>query len=157
MDVAARVCPTAAKFSLTELLSNVGRVVSDLSQSSRGNMWRREPGRPIQAAPDRRALQPRAAQPAGRPFSGSLVSDRWNGYEHLRPTRRQVCWSHVQRDFCRHYEALLAEEETCGEQGNDHPGELAEPFAALRALHDAIRAPQPTLRKARWPPPLSRA
>jgi transposase len=49
-------------------------------------------------------------------FSGIVVSDRWNGYEHLDPERRQVCWSHIQRDFRRHSEGL-AEQKTFGEQG----------------------------------------
>jgi len=49
-------------------------------------------------------------------FSGILVSDRWAGYEHVDPTRRQVCWSHIQRDFRRHSEGL-AEQKTFGEQG----------------------------------------
>ena len=35
-------------------------------------------------------------------YPGIMVSDRWNGYEHLDPHRRQVCWSHIQRDFRRH-------------------------------------------------------
>ena len=50
------------------------------------------------------------------PFEGIVISDRWNGYEHLDPQRRQVCWSHIQRDFRRHSEGL-AEQKTFGEQG----------------------------------------
>ncbi len=50
------------------------------------------------------------------PYPGIVVSDRWNGYEHLDPHRRQVCWSHIQRDFRRHSEGL-AEQKTFGEQG----------------------------------------
>jgi|ERR1700733_7389203 len=30
-----------------------------------------------------------------RQIPGIVVSDRWNGYEHLDPDRRQVCWSHL--------------------------------------------------------------
>ena len=41
------------------------------------------------------------------PYAGIVVSDRWNGYEHLDPHQRQVCWSHIQRDFRRHSEKLL--------------------------------------------------
>jgi transposase len=40
------------------------------------------------------------------PYPGIIVSDRWNGYEHLDPHQRQVCWSHIQRDFRRHSEGL---------------------------------------------------
>lgn len=50
------------------------------------------------------------------PFGGIIVSDRWPGYEHLDPDRRQVCWSHLQRDFRRHSEGL-AEQKAFGEQG----------------------------------------
>jgi transposase len=48
------------------------------------------------------------------PFPGIIVSDRWPGYEHLQPDRRQVCWSHLLRDFRRHSEGL-AEQKTFGE------------------------------------------
>src|SRR3954470_9494201 len=49
-------------------------------------------------------------------YAGIVISDRWSGYEHLDPDRRQVCWSHIQRDFRRHSEGL-AEQKTFGEQG----------------------------------------
>lgn len=64
-------------------------------------------------------------------FSGIVVSDRWPGYEHLDPDRRQVCWSHLQRDFRRHSEGL-AEQKTFGEQGLVLTGRV---FAAWRAFH----------------------
>jgi transposase len=49
-------------------------------------------------------------------YAGIIVSDRWPGYEHLDPNSRQVCWSHLQRDFRRHSEGL-AEQKTFGEHG----------------------------------------
>jgi transposase len=52
----------------------------------------------------------------GTSYRGIVISDRWNGYEHLDPNQRQVCWSHIQRDFRRHSEGL-AEQKTFGEQG----------------------------------------
>jgi transposase len=52
----------------------------------------------------------------GTSYSGIVVSDRWNGYAHLEPARRQVCWSHLQRDFRRHADGL-AEQKTFGEKG----------------------------------------
>jgi transposase len=67
------------------------------------------------------------------PFSGIVVSDRWPGYEHLDPAQRQVCWSHLQRDFRRHSEGL-AEQKVFGEQGLVLTGRV---FAAWRAYqHD---------------------
>jgi transposase len=72
-------------------------------------------------------------------FSGIIISDRWPGYEHLDAARRQVCWSHLQRDFRRHSEGL-AEQKTFGEQGLELTGRV---FAAWRAYqhqhHDRDR------------------
>lgn len=35
----------------------------------------------------------------GERFAGYLISDRWAAYVWLDPTRRQVCWAHLKRDF----------------------------------------------------------
>ena len=73
------------------------------------------------------------------PFAGIVVSDRWPGYEHLDPRQRQVCWSHLQRDFRRHSEGL-AEQKRFGEQGLALTGRV---FGAWRAYqhehHDRAR------------------
>jgi transposase len=66
------------------------------------------------------------------PYPGIVISDRWNGFEHLNPDRRQVCWSHIQRDFRRHSEGL-AEQKTFGEQGLRLTRRV---FAAWRAFKD---------------------
>jgi transposase len=42
---------------------------------------------------------------------GIVTSDRWWAYDHLPLARRQVCWSHLQRDFQAHAEASGAEQE----------------------------------------------
>jgi transposase len=52
----------------------------------------------------------------GTGYAGIVISDRWNGFEHRDPHQRQVCWSHIMRDFRRHSEGL-AEQKTFGEQG----------------------------------------
>jgi transposase len=52
----------------------------------------------------------------GTSYPGIVISDRWNGYSHLDPNQRQVCWSHLQRDFRRHADGL-GEQKTFGEQG----------------------------------------
>jgi len=49
-------------------------------------------------------------------YPGIVISDRWVGFEHLDPNQRQVCWSHIERDFRRHSEGL-AEQKSFGEQG----------------------------------------
>jgi transposase len=73
------------------------------------------------------------------PFEGIVISDRWPGYNHRDPDRRQVCWSHLQRDFRRHSEGL-AEQKTFGEHGLELTGRV---FAAWRAYqhqhHDRAR------------------
>ena len=65
----------------------------------------------------------------GTSYPGIVVSDRWNGYSHLDPNQRQVCWSHLQRDFRRHADGL-GEQKTFGEHGLDLTRRL---FAAWRA------------------------
>ncbi|MGH7718471.1 MAG: IS66 family transposase [Gemmatimonadaceae bacterium] len=73
------------------------------------------------------------------PFGGIVISDRWPGYEHLCADRRQVCWSHLQRDFRRHAEGL-AEQKAFGEAGLELTGRV---FACWRAYqhehHDRAR------------------
>jgi transposase len=103
----------------------------------------------------------------GTSYSGIVVSDRWNGYAHLDPTRRQVCWSHLQRDFRRHADGL-GEQKTFGEQGvpltkqvfagwrayqHEHhdrdrlQAEIAPVQAELRVL---LEAASPKSRRTRW-------
>jgi transposase len=65
----------------------------------------------------------------GTTYPGIVVSDRWNGFSHLDPHERQVCWSHLQRDFRRHADGL-AEQKIFGEQGLELTGRV---FAAWRA------------------------
>jgi transposase len=69
------------------------------------------------------------------PFSGIVVSDRWPGFEHLDPDRRQVCWSHLQRDFRRHSEGL-AEQKTFGERGLELTGRVFGAWRAYEHEHD---------------------
>jgi transposase len=40
-----------------------------------------------------------------------VSSDRWWAYDHLDPARRQVCWSHLLRDFRFHAEGLSHQRE----------------------------------------------
>ena len=74
---------------------------------------------------------------SARAYPGIVVSDRWNGYSHLDPNRRQVCWSHLQRDFRRHADGL-GEQKTFGEQGLP----LTEP-GVRRLARLPARAPRP--------------
>lgn len=47
---------------------------------------------------------------------GIVTSDRWWAYNHLPLARRQICWSHLRRDFKAHAEGLAAEKQF-GEAG----------------------------------------
>lgn len=40
----------------------------------------------------------------GEGFAGNLVSDRWNAYNGVRLIWRQLCWSHLKREFTRIFE-----------------------------------------------------
>ena len=68
-------------------------------------------------------------------FSGIVVSDRWPGYEHLNAERRQVCWSHLQRDFRRHSEGLSLQK-TFGEHGLALTGHVFAAWRAFAEHHD---------------------
>ena len=43
-----------------------------------------------------------------------VSSDRWWAYDHLDPARRQLCWSHLVRDFRYHAESPLAHQSEFG-------------------------------------------
>ena len=67
-------------------------------------------------------------------YPGIVISDRWNGFEHLEADRRQVCWSHIQRDFRRHAEAL-ADQKTFGEQGLQLSRQVFKAWRAFKHEH----------------------
>jgi transposase len=60
-------------------------------------------------APDRHRREAQAL--LGEDFAGIACSDRWWAYDYLDPKRRQVCWSHLVRDFTAHSEGLAAQKE----------------------------------------------
>ena len=78
----------------------------------------------LRIAPDRHERELLAL--LGEEFAGISCSDRWWAYNALQPERRQVCWSHLLRDFTAHAEGLAAQKEL-GEQGLQIAGRL---FAA---------------------------
>ena len=42
----------------------------------------------------------------GERYDGIVCSDRYRGYDYLDPSRRQVCWAHLLRDFTAHSEGM---------------------------------------------------
>ena len=65
-------------------------------------------------------------------YAGIVICDRWIGYSHLDPNPRQVCWSHLQRDFRRHADGL-GEQKTFGEHGLKLTGQVFAGVARLPA------------------------
>jgi transposase len=49
----------------------------------------------------------------GERFAGIVCSDRRRGYGYLDPSKRQLCWAHLLRDFTAHSEGM-AEQEAFG-------------------------------------------
>jgi len=39
------------------------------------------------------------ARSAGERFTGFLITDRWNGYNWIPTSKRQLCWAHLVRQF----------------------------------------------------------
>ena len=73
----------------------------------------------------------------GERFCGIVCSDRWRGYDYLDPSRRQLCWAHLLRDFTAHSEGM-GEQKRFGEHGLQIAREL---FACWEGYqHDADRA-----------------
>jgi transposase len=81
-----------------------------------------------------------------------VTSDRWWAYTHLPVRRRQICWSHLQRDFQAHADGLAAEK-AFGEAGlricqelfwaweiYQHTGDRSELRRRIRALRRELKA-----------------
>ncbi len=53
----------------------------------------------------------------GDAFAGVVGSDRFSAYNSLDPEQRQVCWSHLRRDFTFHTDLGLGSQEAFGLDG----------------------------------------
>jgi transposase len=53
----------------------------------------------------------------GNGFAGVVGSDRFSAYNSLEPERRQVCWSHLRRDFTFHADLGSGPQEAFGLDG----------------------------------------
>jgi transposase len=103
----------------------------------------------------------------GTTYPGIVISDRWNGFEHRDPHQRQVCWSHIQRDFRRHSEGL-GEQKIFGEHGLELSRRVFSAWRAYRHEHhdrhqltaeitpiqtelrQLLQAASPKSRRTRW-------
>jgi transposase len=64
-----------------------------------------------------------------------VTSDRWWAYRSLPLRRRQLCWSHLQRDFAAHAEGLAAEKEF-GEHGLQLSQQVFWAWEVFQHTHD---------------------
>jgi len=84
-------------------------------------------------APDRHQREAQAL--LGEHFRGIACSDRWWAYDYLDPERRQLCWSHLIRDFTAHSEGLAAQKHF-GEAGLAIAGRLFDAWDEYRQAGD---------------------
>ncbi|PZS24077.1 MAG: IS66 family transposase [Pseudonocardiales bacterium] len=102
----------------------------------------------LRIAPDRHEDHAKALL---GPAQAIVTWDRWWAYGHLPLKRRQVCWSHLQRDFASHADGLAAEKEL-GEHGLriceelfwsweifQHTGDRTELKRRIRALRRELK------------------
>jgi transposase len=87
-------------------------------------------------APDRHERE--ATRLLGENFEGVVGSDRWWAYRGFDPAKRQVCWSHLIRDFTAHAEGLAAQKQF-GEQGLDIARRLFKAWDEFRDDGDRRR------------------
>jgi transposase len=87
-------------------------------------------------APDRHEREARAM--LGEGFQGIACSDRWWAYTYLDPERRQVCWSHIIRDFTAQSEGLEPET-SFGAAGLEITGRLFSAWDDFQADGDRIQ------------------
>jgi transposase len=74
----------------------------------------------------------------GERFAGIVCSDRWRGYDYVDPTRRQLCWAHLLRDFTAHSEGM-AEQQRFGGDGVQIARELFAAWDSYQADCDRAR------------------
>ena len=87
-------------------------------------------------APGRHASEARML--LGERFGGIVCSDRYPGYDYLDPSRRQLCWAHLLRDFTAHSEGM-AEQQTFGHDGLRITNDLFSAWNAYQEDGDRAR------------------
>ena len=87
----------------------------------------------------------------GERYDGIVCSDRYAGYDYLDPTRRQLCWAHLLRDFTAHSEGM-GEQAQFGAAGlavattSSTPGSSSSKTVTGPALRRRIKPLQAKLR-----------
>jgi transposase len=74
----------------------------------------------------------------GDDFTGIVGSDRFSAYNSLEPQRRQVCWSHLRRDFTFHADLGSGPQEAFGLDGLEVTWNVFQAWKQFQ--HDGDRA-----------------
>lgn len=82
-----------------------------------------------------------------------VTSDRWWAYRSLPLRRRQLCWSHLQRDFAAHAEGLAAEKQF-GEHGLELSRGVFRAWELFQSTHDRCELKRTITRLARTYEPI---
>ena len=90
----------------------------------------------FRVAPDRHEREAKTL--LGEDFAGIVSSDRWWAYNYLEPGRRQVCWSHLVRDFTAQSEGLEPEQ-SFGQAGLEIAGRLFQAWDDFQANGDRVQ------------------
>src|SRR5205814_8818129 len=67
----------------------------------------------------------------GGDFAGVVGSDRFSAYNSLEPERRQVCWSHLRRDFTFQADLGLGSQGSSVSTGSRSPGTSFKPGSSF--------------------------
>jgi transposase len=89
----------------------------------------------------------------GDEFDGIVGSDRFTAYNSLEPASRQVCWSHLRRDFTFHADLGLGAQEAFGLDGLEITGCVFQAWKQFRedgdraALQERVEAIKGEMRR----------
>ncbi len=68
----------------------------------------------------------------GEEFEGVVGSDRWWAYRGFDPRKRQLCWSHLIRDFTAHSERAWPPSSSSASKASISPGGCSRPGISSR-------------------------
>jgi transposase len=89
----------------------------------------------------------------GAEFAGIVGSDRFSAYNSLDPEQRQVCWSHLRRDFTFHADLGLGAQETFGLDGLEVTWNVFQAWKQFQQDGDraALRRRVEAIKDQMWP------
>jgi transposase len=89
----------------------------------------------------------------GDGFAGVVGSDRFSAYNSLEPERRQVCWSHLRRDFTFHADLGSGPQEAFGLDGLEVTWNVFQAWKQFQQDGDraALRRRVEAIKHQMWP------